>query len=35
MSGIDSEDGRKSVEIQEYEYFLCLAEMELSGLKMY
>ena len=22
MSGIDSEDGRKSVEIQEYEYFL-------------
>ena len=23
MSGIDSEDGRKSVEIQEYEYFLC------------
>ena len=22
MSGIDSEDGRKSVEIQEYKYFL-------------
>ena len=22
MSGTDSEDGRKSVEIQEYEYFL-------------
>ena len=29
MSGIDSEDGRKSVEIQEYEYFLCFDRNEI------